>query len=159
MIVLCLIDGIKIVSGLLTPIIAIIAVYIAYQQYLINKRKLKLDLYERRFRIFDETKKVLHKINQYAKIDLIELRDFMFSTNDRIFLFDSDINELIIEIKNKAIDLNHSTDDLKNEIKLPVGSNERKVQIENNTTLTHWFTSEFQNIEYRFLKYLDFKKL
>jgi hypothetical protein len=38
----------KISQGLLTPVIGIIATYIAWQRWRTNKNKLKLDRYERR---------------------------------------------------------------------------------------------------------------
>ncbi len=155
MIALCIIDDLKVVSGFLTPLIAILAVYIAYQQYYINKQKLKLDLYEKRYRIFDETKKILLKINQEAKIDTIELRDFMFSTNDRIFLFEPEINQFIMDIKEKAIALNSSEANLRAQF----SSDERAEQAAKNSMLTKWFSFEYENIEKRFLKYLDFKEL
>ena len=43
---------VKYLSGLLTPIIAIIAAYIAYRQYKNDNERLKRDLYEKRYAIF-----------------------------------------------------------------------------------------------------------
>lgn len=137
------------------PLIAIITVYIAYQQYHINKQKLKLDLYEKRYRIFKETKKLLHKINQDGAIDTIELRDFGFNTNDKVFLFNEDIVEFIEEIKRKAIDISFNKDEIEKAPDLVV----RNLLREEKHTLTRWFTSEYINIESRFLIYLDFKNL
>lgn len=42
----------KIILALPSIIIAGIVAYIAYQQYEINRQKLKLDLYDRRFKIY-----------------------------------------------------------------------------------------------------------
>lgn len=137
------------------PLIAITTGYIAYQQYHINKQKLKLDLYEKRYRIFKETKKLLHKINQDGAIDTIELRDFGFNTNDKVFLFNEDIVEFIEEIKRKAIDISFNKDEIEKAPDLVV----RNLLREEKHTLTRWFTSEYINIESRFLIYLDFKDL
>ncbi len=41
------------ISKLSLPIIAIASVFIAWQQYSANREKLKLDLYDRRFKIYD----------------------------------------------------------------------------------------------------------
>ena len=149
-----------ILSGLLTPLIAIIATYIAFQQYQSNKKqgeyklrldienselekrrlkleehKLRLDLYNKRFRIFEETKKVLHKIVQDAKIELIELRDFRFSTNESKFLFDPEISQFLEQLKTKAIKLNHSEADLKNLKNYPVESKERNEKKRRKSTI------------------------
>ncbi len=43
---------IDVFSALLTPVIAAIAVYVAYQQWQTNRRRLQLDLYDRRLRIY-----------------------------------------------------------------------------------------------------------
>jgi len=150
---------VNIFSGLLTPLIAIIAVYIAYQQFIINRNRLRLDLYEKRFRVFNETKKVLHKINQDSKIDLIELRDFKFSTNESKFLFEVDITDYLEEIKKNSIELNHLTDDLNKLNQYPVGSKDREDKVQRYSELTSWFTEQYLNIEIKFEKYLDFKKL
>jgi len=175
---------VQLLSGLLTPMIAIIAVYIAYQQYLSNKKqgeiklkldtdksqleknrlniekyRLRLDLYNKRYRIFDETKKVLHKISKDSKIDIFELRDFNFNTNESKFLFDDDISSFLDELQKNAIELNHLTDDLKNIILYPVGSNEREIKTNRDGELTSFFDNEYENIERRFNIYLDFKKL
>lgn len=159
-------DVIEFLNGVMTLFIAGFVAFIGYQQFKLNKKlatldsqKIKLELYEKRFRIFTETKKILHKINQDSRIDLIELREFRFNTNERLFLFENDINSLIDQIKTNAIELNHSTDDLKNLSRFPVGSYEREQQINKDSELTRWFSNEYENIETRFLKYLDFKKL
>jgi len=177
-------DFITTASGLLTPLIAIIAAYIAYQQYRSYKKqgelklkldtlnseleknrlkleeyKLKLDLYNKRYQIFDKTKKLLHKINQDAKIDLIKLRDFMFETNESKFLFDNDISSYLSELKKNTIELNHLTDDLNKTNLYPVNSPERANKIKRDRELTTWFTSEYENIEMRFDKYLNFKNI
>ncbi len=174
----------NILSGLLTPLIAIIAVYIAYQQYQSNKKqgelklkldsenselerkrlsieeyKLKLDLYNKRFRIFEETKKILHKIVQEAHIEPIELRDFRFSTNESKFLFDNEITLFLEELKTKAFKLNHAEENLKNLNQYPVETGKRETEISKDSELTSWFNSEYENIEYRFDKYLNFKNL
>ena len=153
----------SILSSLLTPIIALIAVYIAYQQFVINKRtyeissrKLKLDLYNKRFRVFNETKQVLLKIVQDAKIDLIELRNFIFSVNESAFLFEKEITDYLELIRKNAIEYNHALDDIE---KHPIGSDEKLRIIESNRKLADWFLSVYQSIESRFQKYLDFRDL
>jgi hypothetical protein len=39
-------------TALLTPVIAVLATYIAYQQWRLNRHKLKLDLFERRWNVY-----------------------------------------------------------------------------------------------------------
>jgi len=46
-------DWIDIFAALLTPAIAILASYIAVRQWLTNKNKLKLDLFDKRYAVFE----------------------------------------------------------------------------------------------------------
>ncbi len=150
---------INILSGLLTPMIAILAVYIAYQQYLNGKKKLKLELYEKRYFIFKGTKKILLQINLDAKIEITELGKFKNISNESKFLFNKDITDYFSELSENAMKLSHLTEDL-NKIKIyPVHSVERNKEVENRHKLITWFTNEYENIEYRFEKYLNFKNL
>jgi len=174
---------INILSGLLTPIIAIIAVYIAYQQFRSNRSqgelkikldtdknslehkrldleeyRLRLDLYNKRYRIFEEIKKVLFKINQDAQIELVELREFKASVNESKFLFDNDISEFLEDLKRNAIEYTH----LKNEIDkkyIPTGSPEWQEKTKTESSLRSWFTYEYENVENKFDEYLNFKDL
>jgi len=50
---------ITILQGLLTPLIAIITTYIAWQQWKGNQLKLKMERYERRLRVYQEVVKML----------------------------------------------------------------------------------------------------
>ncbi len=170
--------------GLLTPLIAIIAAYIAYQQYYSNKKqgelkleleaanselennrlkieeyRLKLDLYEKRYNIFDRIKKLLLKINRDVEIDITELADFMAETNECKFLFDNDIESFRDEISKKAIDITYLKKELDNKILLPVNSPKREDKVASFGELTSWFTFEYENVEVRFEKYLNFKNL
>jgi len=147
---------ITILSGLLTPIIALIAVYIAYQQHRIGKKKLNLDLYERRYSVFSEVKKLLKYMNENSQIDTIEIQKFMFRTNDRKFLFDSDITAFIEVLKDNALALSHATEHLKKPEQY------KGTIAEDNQTasrLEKWFTEAYEGVENRFMEYLEFKKI
>ena len=53
---------IPISSALLTPVIGVVAVYVAWQQWKTNDIKLKLDLYDRRLKIYLKVKEFFDKI-------------------------------------------------------------------------------------------------
>lgn len=61
-------DIIQLSSSCLTPLIAIITAYIAYQQYNTNRQKLKLDLYDKRFKVFLGLQSLLIHILQTADV-------------------------------------------------------------------------------------------
>ncbi len=66
-------DIIQLLSFCLTPLIAIIAVYIAYQQYNTNRQKLRLDLYDKRFKVFLGLQSLLIHILQTADVSLVKI--------------------------------------------------------------------------------------
>ena len=152
----------NIFSSLLTPIIAILAVYIAYQQYLNGKNKLKLELYKKRYLIFKYTKKILMQINQNSIT--AQLGEFIIKSNERKFLFKDDIKDYFAELVKNALDLKHLTEDLdidanKFNNNLTIKTFEHSEKVNKRANLIDWFTKEYECIEDRFLIYLDFKNL
>ena len=69
----------NIFSGFLTPVIAILAVYIAWQQYRINRYKARFDLFDRRYNIFDTLMNLLGHIAQRSDIADEKLNEFLIS--------------------------------------------------------------------------------
>ena len=60
-------------KGLLTPAIAIIATYIAWQQWKTNQRKLILDRYDRRLKVFEVTRSLIADVIQRATVSYDDL--------------------------------------------------------------------------------------
>ena len=50
---------VEISKALLTPVIAVVATYIAYQQWQTNRQKLNLERYDRRLHVYEEVRKIL----------------------------------------------------------------------------------------------------
>ena len=63
---------------MLTPMIAIVTVYIAWQQWRLNKRKLNLDLYDRRLKVYEEVKQILSIIIRDANASYDDLLNRSF---------------------------------------------------------------------------------
>ncbi len=92
----------RFLSAALTPLVAIVATVIAFQQFLINKRKLKLDLFEKRFEVFGA---VLDFIDLIATRQLPKQEDIVRLDRARLtsrFLFNSEVPKLIAAIREKA---------------------------------------------------------
>ena len=146
----------QILSGYLTPLIAIIVGYIAYQQYLLAKRKIRLDLFEKRFRVFIETKNILGLFLRDARLDNNDIRKFNLNCAERKFIFKSDINEYIDKILKEALLISNRTDYIqKNKVDNEYFS---KAANEANEYMD-WIIKELDIIEIRFKKYLDFRNL
>ena len=84
--------------ALLTPVIAAIAVYIAYQQWRTNRRKLALDLYDRRLRIYQATVEYISAVLSNLHPTLEVILKFRRSTAEVDFLFGQDIKKYLDEL-------------------------------------------------------------
>lgn len=144
---------IKVLSGFLTPTIAVLTAYIAYRQYKTDKNKLKFDLYEKRFNLFSEFKSLLFKINADGKIDRLELRDFKFKTIECNFLFGSDIWEFRNALIEKSLRITQLNERIPEEMNDPQKLEELQTE---RKKISLWCDSKYENIEKTFYKYLDF---
>lgn len=76
------------------------------RQRLINEEKFKLDLFDKRFKVFDVTRELFFNIMQSGgECDRQVLREFSLKTIDATFLFDKAISEYIDNASRKAIRL------------------------------------------------------
>ena len=74
-------NWLKILSGLLTPLLGIVATAIIVMQYFLQMNRWKLDLFDKRYPIYDSTKKYLANIAQEGKITHVELIEFLIFFN------------------------------------------------------------------------------
>ncbi|GLR77121.1 hypothetical protein [Aliivibrio sifiae] len=149
---------IEILSGLLTPVIAIIATYIAYQQWKLNKQKLMLEKYDRRLKIYEEVKKVLILITRDAEISHKNLLEFNISVSEADFLFRHEISDYLQEIYKRGLNLHRWNRKYKDNTQIkPEGYNHDEVVDGMDFELT-WLTEQFNPAKEKFKKYLDISK-
>jgi hypothetical protein len=141
----CTIDWEKVVrvfSALLTPLIAIIAVYIALQQYKVNKGQFKLALRDRRKDVFEATIELIVAVLKTAKVEHADLTKFLVGTSERDFLFGSDINAYLNNVYDKAVELYALTDAKGDE------------QIAKWKAAVLWFGGQAEEARKKFAKYI-----
>jgi hypothetical protein len=151
-------EVLEISQGLLTPVIAIVATYIAYQQWQTNRQKLILDRYDRRLRIYEEVRRILSIILRDANASTDDLLKFRTSVSEADFLFGPEIPEYIDEIYKRGLNLwrwNEEYRDYRQE--KPPGYDHNKVVEEKHKELT-WLTGQFEPAKQKFKKYLDVSK-
>jgi hypothetical protein len=81
---------IEISKALLTPVIAIIAAYVAWQQLKTNRRKLKLDLFDRRYAVFEKIGEFIGSILTSGKVQQGKEIQFLVDTKAAGLLFGED---------------------------------------------------------------------
>jgi hypothetical protein len=88
--------GVALISG--------IGVFIAYRQARISTAKLNLDLYDRRFKVFDTARKYIG--SALDQEDLFKATvEYNVGTSDAIFLFEKDVDDYLISLRKKGIGL------------------------------------------------------
>jgi hypothetical protein len=67
-------------QGFLTPVIAVIATYVAWQQHRTNKLKVKLDIFDRRYAVYEQVSSVLWSIvrSEVTTTELFKLHQRKF---------------------------------------------------------------------------------
>ena len=149
-------NWIEILSAFLVPIITVIGLYIAYQQYQINQQRLKHELYERRLVIFKHMKTYLSEILSSNKVTTDRVLKFNYDVAESIFLVDENINKRIKEIYIKSIKMAglyeqmYPSDGTKG---LPVGDERTRVSQE-YSELLRWLTDQLVELKGLFEKHL-----
>jgi len=140
-------------NALLTPVIAGVVAYIAYQQYKTNRDRLRLDLYDRRLKVFEGLMALLWVIFRKGTCNDQERDQFQRATVEGSFLFDKDIANYLDTIHKKILELGttHAV------LNLP-GGEKRDQAVEKERKLFDWFTDQFEVSKEKFARYLSFRQ-
>ena len=82
----------------LTAVIAAWAAWAAWQQHRIARDKLRLDLFEKRWAVFEEVKHAIVAAHDRNEVDLIRFRQAAASS---VFLFGRDVHAYLSEVQKK----------------------------------------------------------
>jgi hypothetical protein len=147
--------AITIFQGLLTPVVAGVAVYIAWQQWKTNKMKLKLDTYDRRQRVYQEVTKILGVVLRDAKVNTDELLRFRSAVVEADFLFDDDIPIYINQIYQHGLAFWRANTDYCDYTKTPPPGYDHARIVEQMDSELKWFTEQPSEAKRKFHKYLN----
>ena len=135
-----------------TAFLSLAIVIIAALQWRVADNKLRLDLFDRRYKVYDATRKFLTGILAKANFTLSDLFEFNTATFDAEFLFRADITKHLDKIRERAVHL-QTTQQIYDP--LPVGDERsRHVQAAHDDLL--WLTEQFTAINKAFIPYLGF---
>ena len=151
---MCFEQVIRIMSALLTPVIAIVATYIAWQQWKTNRQKLAMDLYDRRLRIYQEVRKILSSVFRDANISMQALLEFYSSVSEVHFLFGPEISEYIDEIYKHGTNLGRYKDEYRDHTQPSSEGYDHKKVVEEMNKELQWLVYQFEPAKELFRKYL-----
>lgn len=151
-----LVNGnVALLSSLLVPLIAIITVYIAYQQHKTNKNRLRFELYDKRFEIYVHVKSFISEIIQDDQISYKRVSQFVRDTRESEFLFNKEIFDYIDSMAKKAVNLHAIKEKYK---PMQVGPGRTRL-VEQESELLQWFDNQLEIASKKFGKYLSLKDL
>lgn len=152
---MCVDQIIEVSKGLLTPLIAVVATYIAWQQWKTNQQKLILDRYDRRLRVYEEVRKILSIIIRDGKASYDDLLKFRTAVSEADFLFGTEIPEYIEEIYKRGVKLQYWSAEYRDYTQeIPKGYDHKKVVDGMHAELT-WLAEQFDPAKKKFKRYLD----
>jgi hypothetical protein len=141
------------------PILIAIAVgYLAYQQHCTTAVRARLDLFDRRFRVVAETRKVLSNVARDADIKKDELIRFRTGVFEADFLFGEEIVKFIDDVYLHGLKLATANQLHHAKLDRPDDYDIKKNAEEMDTHLG-WLTDQLGQLKTIFKKYLDVSEL
>lgn len=140
----------------LTGIIAVLTLIIAFRQYWIQRYRVKIDLFDRRMKVYDSIRDTLICIRSDASTKNINHFEFYSSISNGRFLFDKKLNSYLKEIKEKVVDLELYSKELTLQA-LP--GNRREYVVTQEYETIKWLCDQLSIFEDRFAEYMEINKV
>lgn len=141
---------------IVTLIIAILGVFIAWLQWNTNRSKLKLDLFDRRMKVYDVSRKYCRSnIIRVKGRDYEELeQEFYVQSSNAYLLFSDEIGRYLDDcLWKKACEASV----LRSELKLDASEEEKTAMRAKLSELTRWFMDQRKEIDTMFRPHLRIK--
>lgn len=137
--------GVAVISGA--------GVYIAYRQSRIATAKLNLDLYDRRFKVFDATRKYISDVFTSDNLPR-RTTEFNIETADTVFLFGSEIEEYIERLRRRGVGLHAAQGQLRLMDERGQVGEQRNALVDRVSDIEEGFANEYRNLIAAFKPYL-----
>ena len=146
----------EVLSGFMTPLIAVIAAYIAWQQHKTSRDTLKLNLYDRRLKVYRGLMDLFAAVLEDNDNEPPNLGKYYADTSEKKFLFDDKIIAFMNEVREKAVKLRQ----VKRKLTRRPGPEEKELDqlCEQDHELLTWFSDELEQLPGRFEKPLGFTR-
>jgi hypothetical protein len=151
-------QAVELFNALLTPVIAMVAVYIAWQQWQTNRQKLNLERYDRRLRVYEEVRKILSIILRDAKASTDDLLRFRTSVSEADFLFGPEVPQYIDTIYKRGLALWRWNQEYRDYTQQKPEGYDHKIVVDGMHEELTWLTEQFVPAKELFRKYLDISK-
>lgn len=143
------------VSGLLTPVIAGIAVYIAWQQWQGNRLKLALDRYDRRLRVYMRVVEFLSLTLRDFKPEVQDVIKFRVETAEADFLFGAEIPAYLNDVGKRAMLMRAAHLEYRDYTQQPPEGYDHNKVVATMHEHELWFSEQHDAAKELFRRYLD----
>ena len=141
-------------TALLTPTVAVLGSYIAYKQWRLGQDKLRLDLFDRRFRLYDATKTLLFDIATLAKVDDAQVLQHASLVGESKWLFGPEVTNRVEQLYAPARELQN----LAYELARTTAAEELLALYAKRSELTTWFMQQYASLDQAFAPYLTVRQ-
>ena len=160
------IEIITTIDFILTLTVAGVTAYYIWQQKNIAAKNLKLDLYDRRYKIYKVTNDYILAVLKDATpafvddgqlLDYVKWVDFNLQTKETPFLFEADVESYISKVRDNSQALIKAYNVLKDPTNYPKYGAEYSSNLEVFKKIRTWFDDELRTLEKHFEPYLSFR--
>ena len=142
------------VTALMVPLVALIAAGVALLQWRLAQNKLKLDLFDRRFRVYEAAREFLSSIMSSGRAKDDELQKLLQATREAKWLLDASLADYLDkDLYHNAVHLQTHEAELEG---LPPGD-ERSSNVQAQRKLKEWFLAQYKVLDDRFGPYLQLR--
>jgi hypothetical protein len=127
-----------------------------YEQYRIQWDKVKMNLFDKRFKVFSQVEKFILTGSKEGGTKLEIVQDFLSNIPEHNFIFGnhSEIPKYIDDLWRRGLTYSRLREQSNDLNSFPYGSTERKQLIDEIHPHMEFFTSEVEMVKYKFSKYL-----
>jgi hypothetical protein len=143
-------------AAALSPIIAVIGGWIAWQQVRINRNKLKLDRFDKRFDIHEAAITFAATIAIRSKVDEAQFGDFIKRTRGTRFLINKEMQDYVDLLRKNAIKVQTTSGSL---ARAGITDEERVKLGDELSELVIWFNDQLEVIPEKFEPFLSVKDI
>ena len=139
-----------------TSFVGLIACFIAYQQWKLANNKLKYDLFERRYKIYDQFIAFIEAVCRNPEFDIEHLTEFKKISSDVAFLFGPEIEEYRRELMVRSLGIRKFTQ--QTNLRLYDGPITEEKARKYYTEIS-WVSDQMRDAKSKFNRYLSFSEI
>lgn len=150
------ITAVQVVAAALSPIIAIVGGVIAWQQFRINRNKLKLDRFDKRYAIYEASMNFAASIIANGRLKSAPYDQFMVHSRGARFLLSKEMADYLDQLTTNAGKLHGVLHSLE---RPTITDEQREKYGDHVTEITEWFQQQLEVIPEKFGPFLSVKDI